>query len=52
MSIKDFTILAKLGIYLDKVGEGAYSTVYKVERLADSQIYALKKVKIGNLSEK
>jgi len=52
MSIKDFTILAKLGISPDIIGEGAYSTVYKVERLADGQIYALKKVKIGNLSEK
>jgi NIMA (never in mitosis gene a)-related kinase len=33
-------------------GEGAYSSVYKVERLADHQPYALKKVKLGNLSEK
>ena len=52
MSIKDFTILAKLGIYLHHLGEGAYSTVYKVERKADSQQYALKKVKLGNLSDK
>lgn len=33
-------------------GEGAYSTVFKVERLADKKIYALKKVKLANLSEK
>lgn len=33
-------------------GEGAYSVVFKVERLADRQEYALKKVKLANLSEK
>ena len=33
-------------------GEGAYSTVFKVQRLADDQMYALKKVKLANLSEK
>lgn len=33
-------------------GEGAYSVVSKVERLADKQVYALKKVKLANLSEK
>ena len=41
----DFQILSKLG-------EGAYSTVYKVKRIIDNQIYALKKVKLMNLSEK
>lgn len=45
MSLKDFVILSKLG-------EGAYSSVYKVQRIADSQTYALKKVKMANLSEK
>ena len=45
MSLKDFVILSKLG-------EGAYSSVYKVQRVADSQIYALKKVKMNNLSDK
>ena len=35
-----------------KLGEGAYSIVYKVVRKTDSQIYALKKVKLLNLSEK
>jgi NIMA (never in mitosis gene a)-related kinase len=33
-------------------GEGAYSSVYKVRRLTDDNIYALKKVKMNNLSEK
>ena len=41
----DFQILSKLG-------EGAYSTVFKVKRIIDNQIYALKKVKLLNLSEK
>ena len=45
MSLKDFVIVAKLG-------EGAYSSVYKVQRIIDSQIYALKKVKMNNLSDK
>jgi hypothetical protein len=26
------------------VGDGAYSTVFKVKRLSDNQVYALKKV--------
>ena len=33
-------------------GEGAYSSVYRVVRNSDGQEYALKKVKIMNLSEK
>lgn len=36
----------------NKLGEGAYSIVYKVKRLVDGNIYALKKVKLLNLSEK
>ena len=43
--MNDFQILSKLG-------EGAYSVVYKVKRMTDGGIYALKKVKLGNLSEK
>ena len=35
-----------------KLGEGAYSSVYKVRRLVDNQEYALKKVKLMELSEK
>lgn len=45
MSMIDFEILAKLG-------EGAYSSVYKVKRLVDETIYALKKVKLINLSNR
>ena len=43
--MNDFEIISKLG-------EGAYSTVFKVKRIIDNQIYALKKVKLMNLSEK
>ena len=60
MSLSDFKILAKLGstflpqplIFLILIGEGAYSTVYKVKRILDSKDYALKKVKLLTLSEK
>ena len=41
----DFQILSKLG-------EGAYSTVFKVKRIIDGKTYALKKVKLLNLSDK
>ena len=34
------------------VGDGSYSSVYKVRRIIDGQMYALKKVKVQNLSEK
>ena len=37
---------------ISKLGDGAYSVVYKVKRLADGKIYALKKVKLQNLSSK
>ena len=37
---------------ISKLGDGAYSVVYKVKRIADGKIYALKKVKLQNLSEK
>ena len=37
---------------IEKLGEGAYSTVFKVKRKIDKQIYALKKVKLSNLKEK
>ena len=43
--INDFQIINKLG-------EGAYSTVFKVKRNIDKNIYALKKVKLLNLSDK
>ena len=44
-TLKDFSILAKLG-------EGSYSNVFKVKRISDGKVYALKKVKLGGLSEK
>lgn len=37
---------------LEKLGEGSYSTVYKVLRKADSQIYAAKKVKFSSMNQK
>ena len=37
---------------LSKLGEGAYSTVFKVRRKADDRIYALKQVKLVSLNEK
>ena len=37
---------------LSKIGEGSYSTVLKVERIADGMIYALKRVKFYKLSDK
>lgn len=37
---------------ISKLGEGAYSIVYKVRRLTDSQIYALKKVRLEPLKSK
>ena len=45
MSLKDYEIL-------DKIGDGAYSIVYKVKRLTDQMIYALKKVRLIKLKEK
>ena len=43
--MKGFDILSKLG-------DGTYSIVYKVKRIRDDKIYALKKVKLKNLTEK
>ena len=37
---------------LSKLGDGAFSIVYKVRRKADNKIYALKKVKMKNLNQK
>lgn len=45
VSLSDFKQLSLLG-------EGAYSAVYKVLRLADGEVYALKKVKLPSLSDK
>lgn len=45
MSLRDFEVLHKLG-------EGAYSQVFKVKRISDSQTYALKKVRLAPLKDK
>ena len=37
---------------LEKLGDGAYSVVYQVRRKEDSKVYALKKVRLQNLSDK
>ena len=37
---------------VDNLGDGAYSKVYKVKRLADGKEYALKMVLLKNLSDK
>lgn len=34
------------------LGDGAYSSVYRVKRIADGDEYALKKVKLHHLSDK
>jgi NIMA (never in mitosis gene a)-related kinase len=57
MSLEQFSILTKLGKspklkFNVRVGDGSYSSVYKVKRLEDSLEYALKKVKIQNLSDR
>lgn len=45
MSLKDFE-------FSNKLGEGAFSIVYKVTRKSDKETYALKQVKLGSLSRK
>ena len=45
MSMQGFEVQAKLG-------EGSYSTVYKVRRKSDGKVYALKQVKLMALNEK
>ena len=37
---------------LNLLGDGAYSSVYRVKRIADGDEYALKKVKLHHLSDK
>ena len=45
MSLKDFDLLGK-------IGEGAYSEVYKARRISDQKIYAIKKVIMKKLKAK
>ena len=49
---KHFFLFTLIFLLFFLIGEGAYSSVYKVRRIADSNEYALKKVKLMNLSEK
>jgi len=37
---------------LKELGSGTFSKVYQVKRIADNEIYAMKKVKLANLSRK
>lgn len=43
--ISDFQVTKKLG-------DGAFSSVYLAKRISDGAAYAIKKVKMGKLSEK
>ena len=43
--LSDFNVLSKLG-------HGAYSSVYKVQRYDDGEIYALKRVKLMSLGDR
>ena len=56
MSLDQFQILTKLGNFpqtdLSNIGDGSYSSVYRVKRLEDGIDYALKKVKIEKLSDR
>lgn len=54
MSIDQFQILSKLGklTILIILGDGSYSSVYRVKRIEDGLDYALKKVKIQSLSDR
>jgi len=45
MSMKNFEISSKLG-------EGAFSSVFKAKRISDGQVYAIKKVKMTKLSDR
>lgn len=37
---------------LKKIGEGSYSSVFKVRRLVNNHLYALKQIRITHLSKK
>ncbi|EGR34717.1 protein kinase domain protein [Ichthyophthirius multifiliis] len=45
MSINGFSVLKKLG-------EGSFSSVFKVKRLQDNEDYAMKDIKMGKLTQK
>ena len=37
---------------ISKLGEGAFSVVYKVKRKEDGREYAMKKIRVSTLNEK
>lgn len=39
-------------LVMEKIGDGAYSEVYKVKRLSDNKVYALKKVSSAEEEQK
>lgn len=45
MSLNDFELLSQ-------IGDGYYSKIYKVKRIYDNHIYALKKAKLVDLTDK
>lgn len=45
MSLRNFD-------FFENIGGGAFSSVWKVKRHSDNEIYALKKVKLSRLNEK
>jgi len=47
-----FLLNSSFSLPINILGDGAYSSVYKVRRQEDNDVYALKKVKMLNLSEK
>lgn len=46
MILKSSKDLVSLSLALTSAGEGAYSSVYHVRRIADHEFYALKKVRM------
>lgn len=45
MSLNDFQVLSR-------IGDGSNSSVFKVKRIKDESIYALKKVRLEEMSQK
>lgn len=45
MSVRDFQVM-------EEVGSGSFASVFKVRRLTDDCVYAMKKVKLWSLNEK
>ncbi len=45
MSLNGFSVIKKLG-------EGTFSSVFRVKRISDNQDYAMKDIKLGKLTPK